>query len=185
MLEGFVLGLLIRIAPALALCCVLPSGSAQEMARSVPAARSGEEIPELSMEAEDRVLPRELKAESAIYLQRRLGEWTANDARRLLGDPSRRRDAYAEGAVTGDIFAFRDPTARYREFELLFDRRTRKLTTIFIYPWHMTWQDCRELWGEQVNTTRMANGNTFRAYRDRSLDVLADGNDVVINLGVY
>jgi hypothetical protein len=155
------------------------------MARSVPAARAGEEISELSIEPEEIPLPRELKAESAIYLQRRLGQWTATDAKRLLGDPRRRRDAYEEGVVTGDIFAFRDPTGRYREFELLFDRHSRKLTTIFIYPWHMTWQECLDLWGEDVHTTNVANGNTFRAYRDRSLDVLVDQNGIVINLGVY
>ena len=137
-----------------------------------------------SEESLDR-LPAELKAESAIYLQRRLGEWQIQDAREILGEPRRRRDAFQEGVVTGDIYAFRDPTNRYREFELLFDRQNKTLRSAFIYPWRMTWNECRDLWGEEVNTTAMANGQVFRSYLNRRLDVLADKSGTVINLGIY
>jgi hypothetical protein len=130
-------------------------------------------------------LPVELKAESAIYVQRRLGEWQFENAREILGEPRRRRDAYEEGVVTGDIYAFRDPSNRYREFELLFSRQTKTMRSAFIYPWHMTWEECRELWGAEVNTTAMANGNIFHSYLNRHLDVLADKTGLVINLGIY
>jgi hypothetical protein len=130
-------------------------------------------------------VPAEMKVESAIYVQRRLGQWQAQDARAVLGEPLRRRDAYDEGAITGDIYAFRDPSNRYREFELLFDRRTRTLRSAFIYPWRMTWNDCRELWGDEVNSTAMSNGNVFHSYLNRRLDVLADRSGLVINLGIY
>ena len=160
--------------------------SAQDYAeRTVSMIGVGHALAKLPTDASVDALPAELKAESAIYLQRRLGEWQIQAAREVLGEPRRRRDAYQEGAVTGDIYAFRDPTNRYREFELLFDRQTKTLRSAFIYPWRMTWSECRNLWGEEVNTTAMANGQVFRSYLNRRLDVLADKSGAVINLGIY
>lgn len=188
MQEGFVLDLhgFTRVLPALVMCCGIPLGIAQEIAeRTAPASYNEEARSELSIQPEELALPAELTAESAIYLQRRLASWTEEDARSLLGEPRRHRDAYQEGAVTGDIYAFQDPTSRYREFELLFDRQSKKLTTVFIYPWRMTWAECRELWGEDTSVTKVANGNTFRSYRERRLDVLLDEDGTVVNLGVY
>lgn len=130
-------------------------------------------------------LPTELKSESAIYVQRRLGEWQLADAREVLGEPRGRRDAFQEGAVTGDIYAFRDPSNRYREFELLFDRQTKTLRSAFIYPWRMTWDECLDLWGDEVNSTAMPNGNVFRSYLHRHLDILTDKSGAVISLGIY
>lgn len=127
----------------------------------------------------------ELRAESAIFLQRRLGVWQEREARKTLGEPGHRRDALEEGAVTGVILAFPDPTERYRQFELLFDRQTRMLRAVYIYPWQMTWSECRELWGDDVNTTQVANGNLFHSYRTRHLDVLVDKSGHIINLGIY
>src|SRR5215472_14407114 len=109
--------------------------SAQEYAeRTVSEAGIGHVFSNLPDERDLDPLPAELKAESAIYLQRRLGDWQIRDARAILGEPRRRRDAYQDGAVTGDIYAFRDPTNRYREFELLFDRQNKTLRSAFIYP---------------------------------------------------
>src|SRR2546425_10533122 len=130
-------------------------------------------------------LPEELHRESAIYLQRRLSAWKLDDARDLFGEPLRRRDASEDGVVTGDIYPFRDPSSRYREFELLFDRRFRTLRTIFVYPWKMTWKDCVELWSDDVSTTQNPDGTRFHFYRTRNLDVLLDASGSVINLGVY
>ena len=127
----------------------------------------------------------ELRAESAIFLQRRLGVWREADAHRILGEPRRRRDALEQGVIAGSILAFTDPTARYREFELLFDREAKTLRAVYIYPWHMTWSECRELWGGDVNTTEVAHGNLFRSYRTRRLDVLVDRSGNVVNLGIY
>jgi hypothetical protein len=33
-----------------------------------------------------------------------LGEWREQDARKIPGQPQRRRDAYEDGVVTGNIF---------------------------------------------------------------------------------
>lgn len=154
-------------------------------AREVASAAVSGEFSRIPDESQLSQLPDEIKAESAIFLQRRLGEWDLKEARELLGEPRGRRDAVYDGKVTGDIYAFRDPTDRYREFELLFDRKTKKLQSAFIYPWRMTWNECRDLWGEEVNTTTFANGNIFRSYLTRRLDVLADKSGAVINLGIY
>ena len=167
------------------ICWLIPAGWAQEIAeRRLPPSLTGEALSELTIRPDD-MLPSELRAESAIYLQRRLGEWKEADARHVLGTPRRRRDAFEHGSVTGDIYAFRDPSGRYREFELLFDRQGKTLTTVFIYPWHMTWEDCRDLWGDEVNTSQVANGKIFYSYRSRRLDVLVDQSGNVVNLGVY
>ncbi len=157
--------------------------AAQEIAERTGSPGIGETLTTLRDSAHAQAV--ELKAESAIYLQRRLGVWQEDDAKKVLGEPRRRRDALEEGSVTGAILAFRDPTNRYREFELLFDLQTKNLRAVYIYPWQMTWSECRELWGEDVNTTEVANGNFFRSYRSRHLDVLVDRTGNVINLGIY
>jgi hypothetical protein len=164
---------------------VLPGmAMAQQIADRTAPAGIGEAIAKLRETAE-RAQPSELKAESAIFLQRRLGVWLESDAKKLFGEPRRHRDAVEENSVTGSILAFPDPTSRYREFELLFDRQAKTLRAVYIYPWHMSWSECRELWGEDVNTTQVANGNLFRSYRTRRLDVLLDKAGNVINLGIY
>ena len=127
----------------------------------------------------------ELQRESAVFLQRRLGAWKLRQATAVLGEPQRRRDGYDDGVVTGDIYAFPDPTRRYRLFELLFDRGSGALRTVFIYPWKMTWKECVELWGEDAGSTRNPDGTEFRAYRTRNLDVLLEADGAVISLGVY
>jgi hypothetical protein len=176
----------VRFLAALMLGGMATLAIAQEHAGQIVAAAGVEQaFTRLPDEARLDSLPAELKTESAIYLQRRLGTWRERDAREILGEPRRRRDAYEQGVVTGDIFAFGDPTNRYREFELLFDRQTKTLRSAFIYPWRMTWNECRELWGNEVNATVLANGNIFRSYLNRRLDVLVDKTGTVINLGIY
>lgn len=130
-------------------------------------------------------LERELQAESAVFLQRRLAAWGEQDARDVLGDPLRHRFAYEQKVAAGDIYTFADPTGRYREFELWFRPGDRKLHAVFVYPWRMTWQDCRNLWGRRVSLTRSADGVRFYSYLRRRLDVLVDKRGNVINFGLY
>ena len=181
-----VLGLLVPVRIVSMALAVAFVATAQDYAeREVASAGIGTSFTRIPDESRLERLPDELKAESAIFVQRRLGQWKFQEARAVLGEPRGRRDAVNDGRVTGDIYAFRDPTNRYREFELLFDRKTKKLHSAFIYPWRMTWSQCRDLWGEEVNTTKVANGNIFRSYLTRRLDVLADKSGAVINLGIY
>jgi hypothetical protein len=176
---------LAAITISAAACAQAQEYADRSVSANVPAAVVGHSFSRLPAKAHADSLPPDLQTESAIYVQRRLGEWRIRDASEVLGEPRRRRDAYKDGVITGDIYAFTDPTNRYREFELLFDHETKTLRSAFIYPWSLTWVDCKELWGEEVNTTAMANGNKFRSYLNRRLDVLVDKAGKVINLGIY
>jgi hypothetical protein len=130
--------------------------------------------------------PPDFEKESAVFCQRQIGQWTEADASALFGAPLRQRPAYDEGQVeSGLIYAFSDPTNRYREMELDFARNTGRLRTVFVYPWKMTWKDCRSLWGANVTSTEANKGRTFYSYVNRHLDVLVDPSGKVISLGMY
>jgi hypothetical protein len=130
-------------------------------------------------------LPEAFKSDSSAYLQHVIGAWKKQDAEALLGAPIRNRQAYDENKqVNGQIFAWADPSGRYRELELDFDD-SGSLRTVFAYPNEMTWNDCRKLWGANVNATRTKNGRTFYSYLNRNLDVLVDHGGKVISLGLY
>jgi hypothetical protein len=123
---------------------------------------------------------------SALFCQKMIGEWTADDARFLLGQPVRQRPAYGDNqSVNGQIYAFPDPTGRYKELELDFESGSGLLRTVFVYPQNMTWQDCRRQWGGEVSATEANKGRKFYSYVDRRLDVLVDSAGKVISLGLY
>ncbi len=125
-------------------------------------------------------------ADSALYLQRRMGQWKTQDAARALGEPLRSRDALdSEKKPDGRILAFADPSGRYREFELDFEGETGLLRTVFVYPWKMRWDECRRIWGGNVATAEASNGRRFHSYENRRLDVLVDRAGNVISLGLY
>jgi hypothetical protein len=128
----------------------------------------------------------ELEKDSAVYLQRQLQVWTEEDARGYLGAPLRHRQAYtAQKTVSGDIYAYADPTGLHRAFELVFDAKTRKMRAVIIYPRKMAWAECRKLWGDHVTTVKNPDGSRFYSYTERRLDVLVDKEGNVINLCVY
>jgi hypothetical protein len=130
--------------------------------------------------------PAEFGAESGVFCQKQIGSWTEDDAIAVLGEPKRHRPSLNDdGAENGDIFAFTDPSSRYRELELDFDDETGTLRTVFAYPWKMSWQECRKLWGTHVSTADADKGRTFYSYLDRRLDVLVDPAGKVISLGLY
>jgi len=123
---------------------------------------------------------------SALFCQKMIGEWTADDARFLLGQPLRQRPAYGDNqSVNGQIYAFPDPTGRFKELELDFESGSGLLRTVFVYPQNMTWQDCRRQWGGDVSATEANKGRKFYSYMDRRLDVLVDSGGKVISLGLY
>jgi hypothetical protein len=127
-----------------------------------------------------------LAQESALFCQREMGHWTLTDARAVLGEPQRQRPAIDDDATeNGQIYAFRDPTNRYRELELDFGKENGLLRTVFVYPWNLTWQDCRKLWGAKVSATEGIKGRIFYSYVNRHLDVLVDREGKVISLGLY
>lgn len=124
--------------------------------------------------------------EVAVYCQNHIGHWKESDARNVLGEPRRRRPAYDEKrVVNGTIYAFSDPTGKYKELELDFDRTTGNLRTVFVYPPHLTWQDCRRLFSGPVAAADAAQGRKFYSYTKRRLDVLVGPEGKVISLGWY
>ncbi len=124
--------------------------------------------------------------ESAVFCQREIGHWTVAEARELLGEPQRQRPAIDDDSTeNGHIFAFRDPTNRYKELELDFDKKSGVLRSVFVYPWNLTWTECRKLWGTNVSATEGIRGRVFYSYVNRHLDVLVDHDGKVISLGLY
>jgi hypothetical protein len=124
--------------------------------------------------------------EVAAYCQKQIGTWKESDARKLLGEPKRHRPAYDEKkAVNGTIYAYPDPTSKYKELELDFDLKSGSLRTVFVYPPRLTWQQCRRLWNGPVAAADAARGRKFYSYTNRRLDVLVDPGGNVISLGWY
>ena len=133
-----------------------------------------------------REYPPEFERDSADYLNQQIGIWQQVDAQGLLGEPVGQRSAFADDqTVNGQIVAFNDPSARYRQFELDFDGDTGRLRTLFVYPHDMTWLECRHEFGVNVRSAEANKGRTFYSYLDRRLDVLVDAAGKVISLGMY
>jgi len=176
------------------LLVVLPGGTAAPAEEPAPlaAAPARPEAPPTE-DAERPLLrravpayPAEFGIESALFCQKHIGAWALDDAAGLLGEPKGHRVSLDDdGVENGDIFAFSDASSRYRELELDFDRESGALRTVFAYPWKMSWQECRKLWGVRVSATDADKGRTFYSYLDRRLDVLVDPTGKVISFGLY
>ena len=125
-------------------------------------------------------------AEIADQCRKQIGRWKVSDARKLLGEPSRHRPAYDEHKTTnGTIYAFPDPSNKYKELELDFDLQAETLRTVFLYPPRLTWNECRRLWSGPVAPADAPQGRKFYSYANRRLEGLVDGAGKVISLGWY
>ena len=130
--------------------------------------------------------PPDFERDSAQYCQRLIAQWSREDAYNLFGDAVRERAAMEDDQTeNGRIYAFSDPTGRYREIELDFASDTGLLRTVFVYPWTMTWKDCLRQWGARVSSTGVSQGRVFYSYLNRKLDVLVDSAGKVISFGLY
>jgi hypothetical protein len=143
--------------------------------------------PKTAIELNKRsLLPPDLQREVAIFCQKLIGQWTEEDAEQIFGKPLRTRSSFSENkAVNGKIYAFVDPTGRYRELELDFDQGSGTLRTVFAYPKQMTWKDCQKRWNGEVAEADARQGRMFYSYLNRRLDVLVDARGRVISLGLY
>jgi hypothetical protein len=132
------------------------------------------------------IYPEDFEKDSGLFCQKQIGQWKEAEALALLGSPSGDRPAYDDNSsVNGRILAFSDPTSHYKQLELDFDGQTGALRTVFVYPWKMTWQDCRRLWGANVSAAEANKGRKFYSYLNRRLDVLVDAAGKVISIGLY
>jgi hypothetical protein len=130
-------------------------------------------------------IPDEMKQGSLAFLEKRMGAWTIEDAKRLLGEPTRSRDALAGKVIDGTIFAFPDPTGAMRELELNFAKSHGRLRAVYAYPYNATLKEAEALWGRNYRLVRNQNGTRSYVYQDRRLIVLTNANGTVIKLGVY
>ena len=131
------------------------------------------------------VFPPDFERDSAAYCQQRIGEWTEPDVYNLFGKALRHRSAGGEGKDGGLVFAFADPTGRYREVELDFAADTGLIRSVFVYPWQMTWSEAQRMWGTNVSAAQANKGRIFYSYLDRRLDVVVDPEGKIISLGLY
>lgn len=132
------------------------------------------------------VFPQDFETDSGTFCQKQIGQWKELNALELFGTPAGDRAALDDsGQPNGRIYAFSDPTNRYKQLELDFDAETGALRTVFLYPWKMTWTDCRRIWGGNVSAADAAKGRKFYSYLNRRVDVLVDAAGKVISIGLY
>jgi hypothetical protein len=163
-----------------------PSAPLTVAAPAPPALDAVEDHRPLLRRAPKPVFPAEFERDSAVFCQKLIGLWTHPDAYNLFGEPLRERVVMNdEDKESGRIYAFSDPTGRYREIELDFAKDTGTLRSVFVYPWKMTWTECRKIWGANVQSTAANKGRIFHSYVNRRLDVLVDPAGKVISLGLY
>jgi hypothetical protein len=133
-----------------------------------------------------REYPEGFEQDSPKFLQAKIGEWREFDVHDLLDKPLRQRPAFDDdGKENGLVYAFADPTGRYKEFELDFAGDTGALRTVFVYPVKMTWNECRQTYGPDVSAADAAKGRKFYSYLNRRMDVLVDSAGKVISFGLY
>jgi hypothetical protein len=125
-----------------------------------------------------------MKKGSFAYLEQKLHVWTIQDAKNILGDSLAYREGVA-GPDKVDIFAFTDPTKQMRQFELGFSRGDLSLQHIYAYPWNLTLDECKKLWGDNYKTIKNPDGTKFYSYKDRHLNVLVNGHGDVLSLGIF
>jgi hypothetical protein len=138
------------------------------------------------LEPPKKTYPADFTRDSALFCQKRIGEWTTAEAQAVLGDAMRERPAVDDDKTeSGRIYAFSDPSGKYKELELDFAKDTGLLRTVFVYPHNLSWAECRRLWGANVSAAEANKGRKFYSYLNRRLDVLVDSSGKVISLGLY
>ena len=63
--------------------------------------------------------------------------------------------------------------------------RTGTLRTVFGYPWNLTWQECRRLWGANVSAAEANKGRKFYSYLQPPPGRAGGPSGKVISLGLY
>jgi len=130
----------------------------------------------------------EMKAAASTYLEKQIGRWTPEDAKRELGEPVSERPEDVNNKMPGTIYKYSDPTLVFQSFELDFQGTQKKaiLHMVIVYPTHMTWRQAKALWGDNVRLQRKTpDGLRGYAYRNRRLLVLVDKDGMVSCYSVY
>ncbi|MGA2185442.1 MAG: trypsin-like peptidase domain-containing protein [Bryobacteraceae bacterium] len=134
------------------------------------------------------VIPDDMRKGAFVFLEKKMGVWKFDDARQVLGDPLRQRDALVGTSVDGVIYAFPDPTKGLKEFELNFSGKTGVLRAVYGYPNPvpvMRLKEAQGFWGRDYREVKNANGTRSYMYKNRHLIVVTDAVGNVVNIGVY
>lgn len=127
-------------------------------------------------------VPKELADESSAYLRKRLRVWRAKDAEAVLGRKalSHRAAVDEHGTAYGEILTYSDPTNKYEKFDLTFDAASKKLREVRVYPWNLTLDQFKAIWGDKFEVERRPDGLSLYIFRDQRTSVLArDSGEVV------
>jgi hypothetical protein len=122
---------------------------------------------------------------SMVYLEQQMGAWKLDDAKAILGEPTRQRDALNGQNVDGIIYAFPDPTNALRELELNFGNKTGRLRAVYGFPYALKLAAAQALWGRDYQVVKNPNGTKSYAYRHRRIVILTDKDGTIISYGVY
>jgi len=108
-----------------------------------------------------------------------LNVWTLQDARKVLGDPIPAIRVIYERDSGGNVIRetnnFADPTGRFARLALGLDPKTKRLAMVWVYPVKMMWDDCKRLWGKNVQELKstVADRKVYR-YKDHRLTAYLD-----------
>ena len=121
------------------------------------------------------------------YLRAKLLIWTPRDAADAFGEPITHDYAYDEShKINGDIYRYVDPTLATKHVDLMFDATTKLLREAYLYPNRMTWDECKQLWGDKFEVVGAnPNGTKFHTYTNLRIRVFLDKNNNVLSLGLY
>jgi TonB family protein len=135
---------------------------------------------------EHQAIPGELAEQSAAYMQRRLHVWQVGDAQAELGRPTNHRIASDQNdRAYGEVFSYTDPTKRYRQFDLTFDFESKKLREVRVFPWHVTLDQCKQIWGDRFEEQRRPDGIRLYVYRYQRVSVLARDTGEVLSFDLW
>jgi hypothetical protein len=105
-------------------------------------------------------------------LQAEINLWTSEDAAQELGTATGHRFVVFGNEVTGDIFAYRDPTNRFREIELNFDNVSKRLAGVYLYPKDVTWPEYKRTLAGKPKSSKKPDGSRLYTCEDSRVAVL-------------
>jgi hypothetical protein len=131
-----------------------------------------------------------LNSDPITYLGSKIRAWTRDDAEDELGRPLQREDAVdiQTNSQIGETLKFRASLAQYSEVDLTFDKDSRKLTVIYLYPKGLlSARALRDALGRDF--VKFVNPNSTPSYiykrPQRTVAIQADVKDDVVNVMIW
>jgi hypothetical protein len=111
-----------------------------------------------------------------------INAWTAEDAALTLGRATRHRFGVFDDEIIGDIYAYRDPTNQFREIELNFDKVSKLLIGVYLYPKDVNWLEYKRSIEGKPNKEKKPDGSRLYTYTDSHVAVLVAPDGTVQKL---